>query len=176
LSKEINAVIVTYNNRELLNNCLRTLCDSLRMCGKQSVITLVDNASKDGTEELVKEKFPDINYIRNQKNLGLAKALNIGINAYKKSKYTLLLNDDVELFPNTVSSMIEALERFPLAAGIPSGLVYPDGREQRIKLKIVGGHKAFPKKTMSFIFFIMKILIFRSDVRGLGYVLFSILR
>jgi len=147
LSNDINAVVVTYNNKELLEICLKTLCESLSMCREKSIITVVDNASHDGTEELVKGKFPQINYIRNQKNLGLAKALNIGINAYKKSKYTLLLNDDVELFPDTISSMIEILERFPSAAGVPAALVYPDGREQRIKLKIVGGHKVFPKKT-----------------------------
>lgn len=138
MEKSINVVIVTYNNKELLKSCITSVLKSLEYSGLKGRITVVDNASSDGTEELIRQSFSSINYILNKKNFGLSRALNIGIRADINSSYTMLLNDDVKLFPETIASMVDSLNTHPKAEGIPACLVYPDGRPQRVKLRILG--------------------------------------
>lgn len=137
----IHAVIVTYNNKNLLGRCVDTVLESLERAPYAGRVTVVDNGSTDGTMELIEARYPDVHYIRNNENLGLTKALNTGIRAGIDCAYTLLLNDDVELFPDTVSRMLITLHRYPKARGIPACLIYPDGSPQRVKLNIVGVQK-----------------------------------
>ena len=137
----INIVIVTYNNKDLLESCLKSVEESLDRSGLKGQITVVDNASSDGTPELIGKRFPHVNHVKNKQNLGFAKALNVGIKKGIDSDYTLLLNDDVELFPQTIASMVDTLNNYPVAKGSPACLVYPDGRPQPVKLKILGAAK-----------------------------------
>jgi len=141
LETTVNAVIVTYNNRDLLDRCISTVAGSLERTPYAGRISVVDNASTDQTAELIQKRYPSVRHIVNKKNLGLTKALNIGIQSGFDCEYTLLLNDDVELFPDTVSEMISTLHDFPGAKGIPACLIYPDGSPQRVKLNIVGVQK-----------------------------------
>lgn len=107
----------------------------------EGTITVVDNASQDGTRELIQECFPHVRYIRNSSNLGLTRSLNIGIHEGIDSTYTMLLNDDVELFPDTIAAMLDTLSHYSKARGIPACLIYPDGSPQRVKLNIIGVQK-----------------------------------
>jgi len=141
LETTINAVIVTYNNRDLLDRCISTVAGSLEKTPYAGRITVVDNASADGTAEIIEKRYPSVRHITNRENLGLTKALNIGIQSGIDCEYTLLLNDDVELFPDTVSEMIRTLHNFPEAKGVPACLIYPDGSPQRVKLNIIGVQK-----------------------------------
>jgi GT2 family glycosyltransferase len=115
---------------------------SLKKSGLKIKITVVDNASTDGTKELIQEHFPSVHHIVNSDNVGLSRSLNIGIREGLDYPYTLLLNDDVELFPETITLMLNTLESHTAAMGIPARLIYPDGRPQRVKLKIIGVEKA----------------------------------
>ncbi len=137
----INAVVVTYNNRDLLDRCISTVAGSLEKTPYAGRITVVDNASTDSTAELLANCYPSVRHINNKNNLGLTKALNIGIKSGFDCEYTLLLNDDVELFPDTISKMIRTLHNNPGAKGIPACLIYPDGSAQRVKLNIIGVQK-----------------------------------
>ncbi len=147
VGKTINCVIVTYNNRDLLNKCIASVSKSIKESILDGKITVVDNASTDGTKELIDKNYPFVNHIVNSRNLGLSKSLNIGIKEGIDCDYTLLLNDDVELFPDTVPRMLETLNTFNEAKGIPAGLMYPNGRPQRVKLKIMGVEKKTKKNT-----------------------------
>jgi len=151
LGIDLNIVIVTYNNKDLLKKCIESVNKSIENVALSSNVTVVDNASNDGTEDLIKS-IPNVKYIKNKSNIGLAKALNIGIKSNLDSRYTLLLNDDVELFPETINLMIEMLEKYSSAYGIPARLIYPDGAPQRMKLKIIGVSKSI-KQNISFINF-----------------------
>ena len=144
---DLAVVIVTYNNRKLLDRCLESVLASSENVEKNVAITVVDNASNDGTDELLESKYKDrINYIRNSKNYGLAKALNIGIKENIGADYLMLMNDDVELFSDTLKKMLERLEENRDVYGIPARLIYPDGTPQRMKLKIVGVNKSIPEE------------------------------
>ena len=137
----LNAVVVTYKNRDILANCLATLYGSLGYCGLPHVVTVVDNNSSDGTRELVKKSFPGVNYIENGENLGLAMAINIGVRSLPDAPYTLIMNDDVELFPETVGRMLDVLSEYPDAMGVPANLLRSDHSPQRMKLRIYGLNK-----------------------------------
>jgi GT2 family glycosyltransferase len=141
LKETIHIVIITYNNKELLKRCISSVLNSLQNSGLGGKVYVVDNASTDGTEELLTTNFSSVCYRINKQNLGLSKSLNIGIREGLSSTYVLLLNDDVELFPETISLMEDTLKKYPMAKGIPAALMYPDGRYQRVKLKIMGVQK-----------------------------------
>jgi GT2 family glycosyltransferase len=138
VNNRIHTVVVTYNNRDLLEKCVASVYGSLEKAGVEGTVTVVDNDSRDGSESLIRSRFPSVGYIRNAENLGTAKAFNRGIVSDVESPYTLLMNDDVELFPDTIAAMIGTLEKHPRAGGIPAYPVNPDGRPQRIKLRIFG--------------------------------------
>ena len=140
MSDVLNIVIVTYENRDLLEKCVETVQQAVKNISINYVITVVDNASNDDTEKLIKEKYIDkIDYIKNKENYGLAKALNIGIKKHFYSKYTMLLNDDVLLFPDTIDRMLKTIMNYNNIYGIPAVLINPDGTSQWMKTKIIGG-------------------------------------
>lgn len=147
MKESINAVIVTYNNRELLKTCIGSVMESLRKVPLASTVTVVDNDSADGTGEMVRELFPSVNYIRNPENIGLSRALNLGIKQRLDSDYTLLLNDDVELLGDTISILIDTLKRFGSAGGIPAALIHSDGSSQWMKLRLLGTAKEHGTRT-----------------------------
>ena len=140
-NRTINVVILTYNNRALLERCVLSVRNALDKTEVDGRITVVDNNSEDGTAEMVTGRFPGVHYLRNSENLGTARGFNRGIEDGFDADFTMLLNDDVELLPDTISSMMAVLKEYPQAMGIAAHPMYPDGRSQRVKLKVIGGLK-----------------------------------
>lgn len=114
---KVYAVIVTYNGKKWYNKCIGYL--------KQSSIpvlpVIVDNASSDGTQDYIKDTFPEAKFIELSENIGFAKANNIGIKyAYDNgADYVLLLNQDAWIFPDTISLLLKTFNKNP-DAGIVS--------------------------------------------------------
>src|SRR5258708_10984485 len=98
----VSVVMVAWNARQYVLECLESLREHCH-CAYDEVI-VVDNASTDGTPELVAEKFPEFRLIRNSENLGFAKANNIGI-AESSHEYVCLVNSDVEFTDDCLSPM-----------------------------------------------------------------------
>jgi GT2 family glycosyltransferase len=115
------AVIVTYDALPWIENCLA----SLR--GVETVV--VDNGSRDGTVELVRERFPEVRLIESE-NRGLAAGWNIGLRA-AESRYALLLNADAWLLEGSLERLVEFADTRPRAAVIGPRLLNPDGTLQR---------------------------------------------
>ena len=133
-TSQITVVIVNYNAGIFLVECVT------RALSQSSKVIIVDNASIDTSLILCQQSFPEtsaLQIIRNNQNLGFAKACNIGF-AHVNTEYVLFLNPDCELAPFAVKSMYEVLERDP-EAGMAGGLLLnQDGSEQR------GGRRAIP--------------------------------
>lgn len=127
-SPEVSTVIVTYNSAGDIGACLAALAAS-EGTARQKVV-VVDNASTDGTAELVAQDFPDVQLIKNERNVYYAAACNQGGKAVK-SDYVLLLNPDVQVEPDTLSLMVDNLESTPYVAAAAPRLVYPDGLLQQ---------------------------------------------
>lgn len=86
---DVSVIIVSYNSRSVLGPCL----DSLK---QQSIydsteVIVVDNASSDGTPDLVRARYPWVKFIAGRKNVGFSRGVNIGIRA-AKGDYFLILN------------------------------------------------------------------------------------
>ncbi|KKP59141.1 MAG: Glycosyl transferase family 2 [Candidatus Gottesmanbacteria bacterium GW2011_GWA1_34_13] len=99
----LSVVIVTYNNQKTITSCLKSVIAE----NPQQVI-VVDNASSDKTLNLVSEKFPSVDLIKNTSNLGYAKGNNIGISAalIHNPDYVLVLNPDTTLKPSVISKLV----------------------------------------------------------------------
>ncbi len=120
---------------ELLRNALRSLLDSPRA---NTEIIVVDNASTDGSAEMVAAEFPTVRLIRNTTNKGFCEANNQGI-AIAKGEYIALLNNDAEAGPGWLEALVQAIEKVPEAGMAASKvLVWEDSR----RLDKVG-HKIF---------------------------------
>lgn len=91
---EIAVVIVSYNTRELLLECLASVIESARQIPAE--IITVDNDSKDGSAEAVRELYPDVKIIANRVNLGFGAACNQAIKA-SRAPFILLLNSDARV-------------------------------------------------------------------------------
>lgn len=107
---DISVVIVTWNTKKLACECLASLRQS---CAALSMeVTVVDNASSDGTAAAIAEQYPEVRLIRNGSNLGFARANNIGIRA-SSGKYVCLINSDVIVPDNCLETMFRYMERQP---------------------------------------------------------------
>jgi N-acetylglucosaminyl-diphospho-decaprenol L-rhamnosyltransferase len=126
-------VIVTFNTRDLVLQCLQTVTeDAERTTGTHRVI-VVDNASTDSTARAVRAAFPAVELIENTTNVGIAPALNQGLQACADCAYVLLMNSDIKVLPGTLGPMLAYLESHPQVAGVSVQLVNPDMSRQKFR-------------------------------------------
>jgi len=114
----ISVVIANFNRKEYLRNCLKSL--QTQTVSPLEII-VVDNASSDGSVQMVENEFPNINLIRNNANCYLAAAYNQGI-TYSRAEFILCLNNDVILDRHFIEKIIKG---FNLAedTGVLTGLI-----------------------------------------------------
>jgi GT2 family glycosyltransferase len=104
----ISIVIVSWNAKHLVQQTLISLQQS---CSDLSTeVFVVDNASSDGTPDMVQQEFPDVRLIRCQRNLGFAKANNVAMRL-ARGKYVCLINSDVTVPPGCLQRMVGYMEQ-----------------------------------------------------------------
>jgi rhamnopyranosyl-N-acetylglucosaminyl-diphospho-decaprenol beta-1,3/1,4-galactofuranosyltransferase len=124
--KRVTVVIVTYNNALMLRDLLRDLQAQTRRADE---IIVVDNASSDGTDQIVKPDFPSVRYIRLDQNTGSAGGYHEGIKAaLDNSDLIWTLDDDVRLCPDSLDELVKGLEN--LDYKVPVGSVRSVGKRQ----------------------------------------------
>lgn len=123
---DISVIIVNYNVRDLVDNCISSIYKSA--AGKFSLeVFLVDNNSIDGSTEHIGAKYPDVVVIENEQNIGFSKANNIALRI-AKGEYTLILNPDTLLEENTFEKMYEFCKEHPDAGAVTSKLILANGK------------------------------------------------
>lgn len=100
---DLSVIIVNYNVKEFLQNLLHSIEKASANLSKEIIV--VDNASDDGSVEVIREKFPYVNLIENKINVGFGKANNQGL-AVAKGKYILFINPDCIVSEDTLDKMI----------------------------------------------------------------------
>jgi GT2 family glycosyltransferase len=108
--KTLSIVIVSWNAKKFVDECLQSLRTYSRRPDVE--VFVVDNASTDGTPELVQASYPEVALVRNQDNEGFARGNNIGI-ARSSGRYVALINSDVRVLPKCIDRMIEYMESHP---------------------------------------------------------------
>lgn len=122
---EIVAVYVSWNTRDELAESLEVL---LGKDGAAVEVVVVDNASGDGTVEMLRERFPDVRVIANRENRGFAAAFNQGWRASERP-YVLQMNPDTVLPPGELASLCHCLCGNPRLAAVAPVLVDEEGRD-----------------------------------------------
>ena len=127
---DLSIVVVTWNTRDLVIECLVSIDRALEWGSKLAVeILVVDNGSTDGTCEAVRECFPDARLIARPRNGGFAAGANHGIRE-ATGRHILLLNSDAKLEPGTLEACVGYLDDHPDVGIVGPQLVNPDGSRQ----------------------------------------------
>jgi len=142
--------LVSWRSREPLRACLRALLDQPQV----DRIVVVDNASGDGTAEMVQTEFPRVHLIANDHNAGYAAANNQAIRD-TTAPFVLLLNPDTEIQPGAISALLAPFAEDPRIAATAPQLRLPDGTIQHsvrgfpesapILLEVLGLARLFPR-------------------------------
>ncbi len=143
---DVAVVIVSWNVRDYLSDCLRSLCSDLARTDVNGEIWVVDNASTDGTVSLVNDLFPQVHVIANESNQGFGAGNNQGMQAAREfdPRYYFLLNPDTLIRPGAVKEMVDFMDEHPKAGMAGARLVYGDGRFQHSAFGFPGiGQLAF---------------------------------
>lgn len=125
MTKDVSIILVSYNTKDMTRDCIKSVYEKTQ--GLDYDIWIVDNDSKDGSADMIKEEFPEINLIANKENLGFGMANNLAIEKCD-AKYAFLLNTDTLLINNAIKIMFDFMEKTP-KAGACGGNLY-DGREE----------------------------------------------
>lgn len=119
--------VVSWNTRGLLERCLRSL-EAEHSSGRAQV-WVVDNASRDGSGDLVRERFGWARLVESRRNLGFGAAVNLVAGA-TATPWIAAANADTELEPGSLSALLDAGARHPRAGALAPRLLLPDGSTQ----------------------------------------------
>jgi len=124
---DISVIIVNWNTRDLLLNCIRSVFATIQ--GITFEIWVVDNGSTDGSQKAVKTAFPQVHLIENPTNRGFAAANNQALKRMA-GRYALLLNSDAALTDGAVQKLLAFMESTPNAGMACGQLLNLDGTLQ----------------------------------------------
>lgn len=141
---DISVIIISWNVEKLLKSCLASLqSQQIRKPGLGMEVLVVDNASSDGSVEMVKEEFPWVRLVENQKNVGYTAAVNQAIRLTQRP-FIMLLNPDARVLGDAPAVMLEYMCRHPDMGAVGPKLLNPDGSVQ-------SSRRRFPTLLLSFI-------------------------
>lgn len=123
---DLSIIIISYNTRQLLDDCLETVFAATVPPGGLDV-WVVDNASRDGSPDMVMAKYPQVHLIRNQTNVGFATANNQA-GKLAQGKAILFLNSDTRISPDALVKPLDYLNTHPQVGGLTVRLVLPTGQ------------------------------------------------
>lgn len=153
----VSFIIVSWNVRDLLRRCLRSIereeetvsQDWLTRHGQRftTEVIVVDNASADGTPEMLRGEFPQVHLIVNQENAGFTRGNNQAL-ATAQGRYLFLLNPDTELRPGALGALVDYMDAEPQVGIAGPRLFYSDGSPQSSRRRFPTLATAFMESTL----------------------------
>lgn len=163
---DVSIVIVSWNAKDVLSKCLQSIENDKSKYTREVIV--VDNASTDGSAELVKENFKDVKLIENTENLGFSKANNIGLKQ-TTGRYVYLLNSDVEILGENIEPLCTYMDGHPDVAVLGPRVLNPNKSIRTNCKKFPTLWNSFCKATALFKIF-PKSNFFSDDfIRNFGY-------
>lgn len=101
---DVAIIIVTYNSEDEISACLESVLQERKSITQQVIV--IDNESSDGTVEIVKQKFPEVELVQPGKNLGFAAGVNLGV-GLSDAEFVLLFNPDAVVRDHAVDKVVE---------------------------------------------------------------------
>jgi N-acetylglucosaminyl-diphospho-decaprenol L-rhamnosyltransferase len=129
---DLSVIIVNWNVKDLLRACLRSLLADGRTMPVPTLSTeiiVVDNASSDGSAQMVRDEFPQVHFIASADNLGYAGGNNTGV-AAAQGRYLFLLNPDTVVQPGALARLVNSMDAQPHLGAVGPQLLWPDGEVQ----------------------------------------------
>jgi GT2 family glycosyltransferase len=123
----VAVVVVSWNTRDLLARCLDSLLPEVE--SGRAEVWVVDNASRDGSPEVVREHYGWAHLVHCAENIGFGRAVNLGASR-SSTEWIAIANADVALRAGALDALLVAAARDPQAAALAPRLVLPDGRTQ----------------------------------------------
>ena len=123
----LSIIISCYNTRDLVLDCLRSIYQNPARAPYE--VILVDDASGDGTSEMVSSAFPEVRLLRSDTNRHYARSNNWALD-HARGRYVLLLNNDTLVLPRALDDMIAFLQGHPDAGAVGCKLLNEDGTIQ----------------------------------------------
>lgn len=125
---DLTVIIVSWNTSGLLSQCL----DSLYKTGSRFTfeVIVVDNGSSDDSIGMMEKQFPEVILVKNDQNLGFARANNQGL-AMGKGRYFLLLNSDTVVLPGALDTLVQIADQYPTVGIVGPKLLNMDGSLQK---------------------------------------------
>lgn len=130
---DVSIIIINYNTFELTSKCIESLYQYNN--GFEYEIILVDNASTECDANIFKQKFPNINLVISNTNLGFAGGNNLGIQQ-ATGNYILLLNSDTELIENSIKICLDYMNVNTKVGVLSPKLIFPDGKHQSVAQRL----------------------------------------
>ena len=124
---DVRIVISTLNSEQLLRECLFSIYKNTNRITFEIIV--IDNASNDNTVEMLKENFPDVIVVKNNKNRGVAPSRNQGLKNIL-ARYVLILDADTTIEPEAIDKMVDFMDANPQIGICGSKLVSPNGKLQ----------------------------------------------
>lgn len=158
---DLSIIILSYNTKELLRECLLSI-KRYEMRNMRYEIIVVDNASSDGSAELVEKEFSDVTLIANKKNVGYSTGNNQGVKS-TKGRYILFLNADTVVYKGTLEAMILFMDEHKKAAAATCWVQLPTEKLDD------SCHRGFPTPWRSFCHFAGLPKLFPTSSLFAGY-------
>src|SRR3990167_1220012 len=149
--KQLSIVILNYNTLKVLRDCLDSLSKLGREVDFETIV--VDNASTDGSPEMVNKDFPAVKLIVNKSNLGFAKGNNVAKEVVK-GEYILFLNSDTLVPKGTLRETVNYLDLYEGVGAMSCKIVLPNGNLDR------DARRSFPTPWVAFTHFSLLDRIF----------------
>jgi hypothetical protein len=156
LTLDLTIIIPSYNTRELLRNCIRSIYEHTRGIGFE--IICIDDHSPDGSADMVAEEFPGVILVRNLTNQFYVRNNNLGLRT-SRARYACLLNSDTLLIGNAFLALVKYMDENPGVAACGPKLLNPDGSIQHcirhfsgpltMLLQALNWHKLFPRSRLT---------------------------
>ncbi|MDH3214722.1 MAG: glycosyltransferase [Candidatus Krumholzibacteria bacterium] len=124
---DISVIIVSYNSRADLEPCLESL--KKQSLFDRTEVVVVDNASTDGTPEMVRDRYPWVNLRLSGRNVGYSRGVNLGMQV-AQGRYFLVLNPDTVVREHSIEKLFQFMEHTPDAGVVGPKLIFNDGNVQ----------------------------------------------
>jgi GT2 family glycosyltransferase len=126
---KVSAIVVNFNQREMLGECIASLEAGLAEVDGETEIVVVDNASEDDSVTMLAADYPNVSVVKNERNLGFPAGVSIGV-AASSGEWIFLLNNDATVDPGCFPALLEAAANGERVGSVAAQMLFADGSER----------------------------------------------